>query len=97
MIVGVLLVQLFIPESKSLKDKRRHIKSIKDRLRSKFNVSVSEVDSQELWQRGSLGIVVAGSDASHIKESLHKLGNFIEKNWPELVLEIRQEILTINL
>ena len=50
-IVGLCTVELFIPDSQSLKDKRQVLLSLKDRLREKFNLSVAEVDGQDLWQK----------------------------------------------
>jgi uncharacterized protein YlxP (DUF503 family) len=95
MVIGVLFLELYISDSGSLKSKRKEIKSIKDRLRSNFNVSVSEVDHQELWQRSSLGVVVAGSDASYVRGTLHKIEDFVERNWSHLVLEMRSEIVQL--
>ncbi|MDO8357540.1 MAG: DUF503 domain-containing protein [Nitrospirota bacterium] len=55
-IVGLCTVELFIPGSQSLKDKRQVLLSLKDRLREKFNLSVAEVDGQDLWQKAVLGL-----------------------------------------
>jgi Uncharacterized protein conserved in bacteria len=62
MFVGVLQVELYIPGSGSLKAKRRVVRSLKDRIRANFNVSVSEVDAQDKWQRAVVGIACIGSD-----------------------------------
>ncbi|NPA41129.1 MAG: DUF503 domain-containing protein [Aquificae bacterium] len=96
MIVGVLIIELFIPQASSLKEKRKEVRSIKDKLRSTFNVSVSEVGNLELWQRASVGVAVAGSDVNHVKETLNKLEGFIERNWSHLLLEVREEILSLD-
>ncbi len=95
MVVGVLKVEIFLPGSGSLKEKRREIRSIKDRIRSSFNVSVSEIDNQDLWQRGTIGIAVAGSDVGPVKETMGKVQAFLEKNWPHLILGIYTEILRL--
>ena len=61
MVVGICTLAIHLPLSRSLKDKRQVLKSLKDRLR-RHNVSVAEVDGQEVWQRAVLGIAaVAGS------------------------------------
>jgi uncharacterized protein YlxP (DUF503 family) len=52
MIVGLLTLELYLFEAQSLKEKRIIIKSLKDRIKNKFNVSVAEVDANDLWQRG---------------------------------------------
>ncbi len=95
MTVGILILELYFPENGSLKEKRHHLRSIKDRLRNKFNVSVSEVDNQELWQRSSLAIAVVGSDTRHIQSSISNILNFVENNWPEFLLSFSQELLTL--
>jgi len=77
MIVGILRVELYIPESGSLKTKRYAIKSIKDRLRSRFNVSVAEVDNSDKWQRASLGVVAVSNDSQHMDSILGNVMNLI--------------------
>jgi len=93
MIVGVLRVELFIPEAGSLKSKRSEIRSIKEKLRRSFNVSVSEIDNQDLWQRGTIGIAVVGNSAPFVQETLDRVASFLEKNWAHLLLELSSEIL----
>ncbi len=95
MVVGVLKVEIFLPGADSLKAKRREVRSIKDRIRSRFNVSVSEVDNQDLRQRGTIGIAVAGGDVGFVKEMLASIQAFVEENWPHLVLEISEEIIKV--
>ncbi len=95
MIVGILKVQLFMPEANSLKSKRKEIRSIKDKLRHHFNLSVSEVEHQDLWQRSTLGIAVVGNEYSFVKETLDRISDFIEKNWSYLLLELYSEILKL--
>ena len=55
--VGVLTLELRLEDSRSLKDKRQVVKSLKDRLRHKFNVAVAEIDGQDLWQRATVAAV----------------------------------------
>ena len=61
-VIGVLTLELRLQNSHSLKDKRHVVQSLKDRLRSKFNVAVAEIDCQELWQRGVVAAVTVSSD-----------------------------------
>ena len=70
MIIGVMRFELFIPESGSLKTKRFTIKSIKDRLRNRFNVSVAEVDNANKWQRASLGVAAVSNESKHLESIL---------------------------
>ena len=60
--LGVLTLELMLDESHSLKDKRHVVKGLKDRLRSRYNVSVAEIGYQDLWQRGLVAVATVGSD-----------------------------------
>ena len=60
--VGLLILELHLPEAHSLKDKRFTVRRIQDRLRARFNVAVAELDHQDLWQRSSIGVVSIASD-----------------------------------
>ena len=62
MVIGTLEVELIVAESHSLKARRRVVRSLKDRIRSRFNVSVADVGDQDLWQRISLGVAVVTND-----------------------------------
>jgi hypothetical protein len=77
MVVGVLRIELFIPASDSLKTKRFAIRSIKDRLRSRFNVSVAEVDNGDKWQRASLGVVAVSNESRHIESVMGNVLNLV--------------------
>jgi uncharacterized protein YlxP (DUF503 family) len=78
MVVGVCTVELFIPESQSLKDKRQVLLSLKDRLRGKFNLSVAEVEDQDLWQKAVLGMACVANDAGHVEQVLEQALNIIK-------------------
>jgi uncharacterized protein YlxP (DUF503 family) len=71
--IGVLTLELRIEESHSLKDKRHVVKSLKDRLRSKFNVAVAEIDYQDLWQRALVSAVTVSSEHSHAESILQSV------------------------
>ncbi len=73
MIVGSLRVRLFVRESRSLKDKRQVVKSIKDRLRNGFNVSVAEVEAQEHRQLAVLGVAMVGNEAAYVRGALEQV------------------------
>ena len=70
MIVGVISWDLQLAGCASLKDKRRIVKSIKDRLHRKFNVSVAETDHQDLWQRSELACCVVATDRRQAEKVL---------------------------
>ncbi len=77
MIVGVLTVELFIPGSNSLKSKRSSIKSMKERIRSRFNVSVAELDHNDKWQRSSIGISIIANDRVHVEKVIGKITDLV--------------------
>jgi uncharacterized protein len=68
--IGVLTLEIRVENSHSLKDKRHVVKSLKDRLRHKFNVAVAEVDYQDLWQRALVAAVTVSSDHAHSERVL---------------------------
>lgn len=70
MTVGLLTLEIHIEYAQSLKDKRQVLRSLKDRLRARFNVAVAELAHQELWQRSRVGVVTISGDAKHLEESL---------------------------
>jgi uncharacterized protein YlxP (DUF503 family) len=68
--IGVLTLEIRVENSHSLKDKRHVVKSLKDRLRHKFNVSVAEIDYHDLWQRALVAAVTVASDHAHGEQVL---------------------------
>jgi uncharacterized protein YlxP (DUF503 family) len=93
MIVGLCTVELFIAESQSLKDKRQVLHSLKDRLHGKFNLSVAEVDGQDLWQKAVLAMACVANEGSHVNQVLEQALNVI-KGVPAIeVVRTRIELL----
>lgn len=78
MVVGLLRLELFIPGSNSLKEKRHIVKSIIGKVESKYNVSVSEVDNHELWQRVTIGIAHVSETGEQTKKVLDHIDRFVE-------------------
>ncbi|HTC20495.1 MAG TPA: DUF503 domain-containing protein [bacterium] len=83
MVIGLLRVEVHYPESGSLKTKRSTLKSVTDRLRKQFNVSVAEVEYQNLWQRSVLAVVTVNTDRPHADSTLSKVLDLMERegNW----------------
>ncbi|MFP6647654.1 MAG: DUF503 domain-containing protein [Candidatus Latescibacterota bacterium] len=79
-IVLVSEVQLFLPESQSLKHKRAVLSSLKERLHNRFNVSVAEVDHNDLWQRSTLALAVVSNAGDHAGQVMDKAVRFIESD-----------------
>ena len=70
MFVGIVRIELHLPGSSSLKDKRSVIRSLKDRIRERVQASVAEVDHQDLWQRAALGVAVVSGESRQVDERL---------------------------
>jgi uncharacterized protein len=71
--IGLLTLEIHLPEAHSLKDKRQVLRSLKDRLRGKFNVAVAELDGQDSWQRSVVGVVSLSNNAAHLEQSLRTI------------------------
>lgn len=82
--VGVCQIVLRLPENHSLKGKRQVIKSIITRLQNKFNVSVAEVDNQDLWQLATLGVACVSNHRRHADETLANVIRFVAQNYPDV-------------
>jgi uncharacterized protein YlxP (DUF503 family) len=78
MLIAAALIELGLPESGSLKDKRRVLRSLRDRVRGKFNVSIAEVAEQDDRHLLCLGCVSVGSDARYLRGGLEKLVRYVE-------------------
>ena len=90
--IAVLHVELHLPYSQSLKDKRMVLRRVKDRLQ-KFNVAVAEVEHQELWQRAGLGIVAVSTTDEHVERELAAAADEIERVEPGLITRTEIEFL----
>jgi len=78
MVVLRMRVQLRLNSSSSLKDKRMVLRSVRDRLRNRFNVAVAEVGAQDEWRVAELGIVSVGSDAKIVDAELQAITRFLD-------------------
>ncbi len=92
-IIALLTLDIHIPHAASLKDKRMVVRSVKDRLRSKFNVAAAEVDHQELWQRAQLSIVTVGSDEAYLNQMLQHALEEAERTVPDCTVQGNIEIV----
>ena len=78
MVIGVGVIRLMIHDSASLKAKRRVVKSILGKVRSKFDLSIAEVDDQDKWQRCSIGFAVVTNEAGHAHSMLQTVADYVE-------------------
>ena len=91
--VGVLRIEIHLNDSASLKEKRGHLRRLKDRLRNNFNVSIAEIDEMDKWQKAVLGVVTISNDKKHLSGYLDGIMNFIEDERAIEVLDYSTEIL----
>ena len=87
MIVGTLEVELFLPGSASLKDKRAVLNRLRDRVRGRFNASVAEVDHQDTWQRARIGVAVVSHENSGCRDVLAAIQRVIESDDRVLIVD----------
>ncbi len=86
---------LHLPASRNLKEKRSVVQSLTSRVRSKFNVSISEIDDSELWQKLTLGIVCVSNDGAYASGLLSSVVRYIESSRPDLeLLDCETEMLS---
>ncbi|MEK6545144.1 MAG: DUF503 domain-containing protein [Nitrospinota bacterium] len=78
MFVGICRIELFLHSNDSLKGKRRILKSIKERIRNNFNVSISEVGSNDKWQTAEIGVAAISNEKRHLNSILNKVVDFID-------------------
>ncbi len=93
MVIGLLRAEVHYPESGSLKAKRFTLRSVTDRLRNQFNVSVAEVEHQDLWQRSVLAVVTVNTDRRHADSTLSKVLDLLEREGDLQVTGVQTEFL----
>jgi uncharacterized protein YlxP (DUF503 family) len=82
--IGLLTLDLYFPGCRSLKEKRSRLKPLITRLHKEFNISVSEVDHQDIWQSATVACALVSSDHNHIQRSLYRIIKWIDSNWPDV-------------
>ena len=93
MFVGAGIIKINIPYSRTLKDKRKVIKSIINSIQSRYNISISEVASQDNTSVGEIGFSMVSSDKNYINSLFDKILNFINENYDIVVINEDYEIM----
>jgi len=93
MIVGLCEIDLSIPESHSLKDKRQILRSLLDGLRNRFNISVAEVDRMDAWQRATVGVACVSNETKFTVQVLNKVMDVVRSNPRVVVVDYSIETL----
>ena len=92
MVIGLLHTSLSIPESRSLKDKRGVLRSLKDRLRNEMNISVAEVGKQDLWNAAELAFVTVANEKPVVEKRLSAVAERLRSNPRVVLLDIHTEL-----
>jgi uncharacterized protein YlxP (DUF503 family) len=93
MVIGTSKIYLHANWVHSLKEKRMVVKSIIDKVKNKFNVSIAEVENQDYHQLITIGIACVSNDTRHANSTLEQVINFIENNTEAVVGNVEIEIL----
>ncbi|MBM7614423.1 DUF503 domain-containing protein [Alkaliphilus hydrothermalis] len=93
MMVGICTMRLFIYEVQSLKEKRHVVKSVIERVKSRFNASIAEVGDMDKWQSSEIGFSCVSNSRRHLDEMLNNIIHFIERDGRFEVSHIEMEIL----
>lgn len=80
MVVGVCTIDLHLPGTGSLKDKRQILLSMKERIKKAYNVSIAEVDGNDLWQRAVLGVACVANEGRYVNQVLDGVLNAVRAN-----------------
>jgi len=91
-VVGTLLVRLYLPEARSLKDKRRVVAGLCERLRSRFGVAVAEVGDRDAWQTADLALACVFDTPGSCREVLDKAARLVESCGSVVVLEMTRDV-----
>ena len=95
MVVGTLKIEFRLTDNRSLKGKRKIVKSMVDKVKSRFNVSIAEVGSNDKWQKIELGISTVGNDRRHIDSSLNHTLKFLDSLYLAQIVDTEMEIFNL--
>mgnify|MGYP000873750514 CR=1 FL=1 len=93
MVIGCIQFKISIPASNSLKDKRMVLRSLKDRMLNKMNVSVAEVDHQDTWKSCALAVVTVAAEKHIVESRISEVSEFIRSNPEIVVLDMLVEMI----
>ena len=95
MVIGAMTVEFYLHDNRSLKGKRKIVKSMIGKVKHKFNVAISEVGSNDKWQKIELGISTVGNDRRHIDSSLANVLDYLESLYLAEIVDSRIEIINL--
>lgn len=95
MVVGILKVAFHITDNASLKGKRKIVKSMVDKVKARFNVSIAEIGANDKWQIIELGVGAVGNDRQHVDASLNHILEFLDALYLAEMIDTQMEILNV--
>ena len=95
MVVGTMIVEFHVHDNRSLKGKRKIVRSMVDKVKHKFNVAIAEVGSNDKWQKIELGVSSVGNDRRHMDSSLNNVLTFLDSLYLAEIVDTRIEIITV--
>jgi len=95
MVVGTLKVEFLLFDNRSLKGKRKVVRSMVDKVKSKFNASVAEVGANDKWQKIELGVSTVGNDRRHVDSSLNHILDFLESLCLAQIVDTEIDIINL--
>ncbi|MGQ9705696.1 MAG: DUF503 domain-containing protein [bacterium] len=93
MLTGVLFISILLTESYTIKDRRQIVKSIKDRIKHRFNVSIVEADNQNKLSRADFGFSIIANREDDIVKTFDKIQKFIVESYPVEIIERKMSII----
>lgn len=91
--IGLVTVRISIPESRSLKDKRGVLRSLKDRAINKMNVSVAEVGEQDMWKTAELAFVTVAATSEVVQSRISEISSFLRSDPRFVLLDLETQML----
>lgn len=86
MALGVLSLHIHIPGCGSLKEKRSRLKPLLTRLHREFNISVAEIEHNDVWGSATIACALVSNDSGHTQRVLQKIPRWIDKHWPDVAI-----------
>ncbi|MDP4093431.1 MAG: DUF503 domain-containing protein [Bacillota bacterium] len=96
MVIGVCKIVLSLDDVFSLKEKRHIIKSIIERLRSRYNASIAEVELNDTWKNAVIGISCVSNEAGHADSMLATIVNFVENDGRAVMVDYSTELIHVD-
>jgi uncharacterized protein len=93
LVVGICSFTMYLHEGTSLKEKRMILKSLTQRIKSRYNVSIAEIGAQEKWQRSEIGISCVSNSRIHVEKTLQEVLRFAEADGRAEIMNIEKEII----